>query len=188
MDWLVSAFSDEAGGSCDIQIGALQRAVLKNIDIRNIEGHGITVLPFDTAREVKSKLDAAGIAVNMFGSPIGKIDISEDVQSDIDRLRHLGELAPILDCRAVRMFSYYNKDGAPHQEWKKESVDRMVKLRTEAAELGLVLFHENERHIFGDSVVQVLDSPACATTILSSSLTLITTIKTAKMCGTTGCN
>lgn len=157
MDWLVSAFSDEAGGSCDTQIAALQRAGLKYIDIRNIDGHGITALPLDAAREVKAKLDDAGIAVNMFGSPIGKIDIADDAQSDIDRLRHLGELAPVLDCRAVRMFSYYNKAEVPHEEWKRESVARLTQLRDEAEKLGLVLYHENERHIYGDLCDDVLE-------------------------------
>lgn len=156
MNWIVSAFADEAGGECAQQIKSLQSAGLKHIDIRNIEGHNITALPLETAREVKKQLDDGGIAVNMFGSPIGKIDIADDLQSDIDRLRHLGELAPILDCRAVRMFSFFNKAEKSHHEWHAKSLSRLETLRDEAQKLDLVLFHENERHIFGDLCEDVL--------------------------------
>ncbi|HEX8550797.1 MAG TPA: sugar phosphate isomerase/epimerase [Abditibacteriaceae bacterium] len=156
MNWIVSAFADEAGGDCAQQIKSLQRADLKHIDIRGIEGHNITTLPLDTAREIKKQLEDGGIAVNMFGSPIGKIDINDDLQGDIDRLRHLGELAPVLDCRAVRIFSFYNKAERPHIEWHAKSLSRLETLLDEAEKLGLVLFHENERHIFGDLCEDVL--------------------------------
>ncbi|HEX8835074.1 MAG TPA: sugar phosphate isomerase/epimerase [Abditibacteriaceae bacterium] len=150
MEWLVSAFADEAGDTCDVQIAALQRAGLKHIDIRSIDGFNITALLLDKAREIKQKLDDAGISVNMFGSPIGKIDISEDFEIDLAKLRHLGELAPVLGCNAVRIFSYFNKEGASHEEWKAQSLKRLEQLRSTGQELGLVLYHENERHIFGD--------------------------------------
>ncbi len=156
MSWKLSAFADEAGGSCDEQIAALQRAGLRYIDIRSIDGHNVTVLPLDHARQVKEKLDAAGITVAMYGSPIGKIDIADDVESDLQKLRHLGELIPILGCNAVRMFSFYNKENRPHDEWREESLQRLRQLRDEAEKLGLVLYHENERHIFGDLAEDVL--------------------------------
>lgn len=157
MNWIVSAFADEASASCHQQIAALQRAGLQHIDIRSIDGHNIAALPLDKARSIRKQLGDAGIAVNIFGSPIGKIDIADDFQSEIDRLRHLGELAPLFDCRAVRIFSYYNAGDVPHDQWKAESIARLTYLRDEAAKLGLVLFHENERDIYGDSCDNVLE-------------------------------
>lgn len=150
MSWTLSAFADEAAPTCDAQIAALQRAGLKYIDIRSIEGHNISVLPTDIAREVKTKLDDAGIKTQMLGSPLGKIDIADDIESDLQKLRHIGEVAPILGCNAVRIFSYYNKEDAPHIAWMANSLSRLETLRDEAEKLGLVLYHENERHIFGD--------------------------------------
>jgi sugar phosphate isomerase/epimerase len=156
MEWQVSAFADEAGESCAQQIESLQKAGLQHIDIRAIDGFNVTLLPIEQAHIIKQQLDAAGISVNMFGSPIGKIDISEDFELDLEKLRHLGELAPVLGCRAVRIFSYYNKDNATHLEWKAEALSRLAKLRDEAEKLDLVLYHENERHIFGDLGSDVL--------------------------------
>ncbi len=150
MTWVLSAFADEAGPTAEDQIKALKRAGYSHIDIRGIDGHNITVLPQDKAREIRRKLDDAGIKVAMYGSPIGKIDIADDVETDLAKLRHLGGLIDIFDCKAVRMFSYYNKGGASPEKWQSESLSRLGKLKAEAGKLGLVLYHENESHIFGD--------------------------------------
>ncbi len=150
LSWRLSAFADEAGDSCGEQIAALQKAGLNFIDLRSVDGFNIVELPLENARIIKEKLDAANIEVAMFGTPIGKIDIAEDFETDLQKLRHLAELAPIFDCRAARIFSYYNKAEKPHEEWQAESIRRLLALRDEAKNLGLILYHENERHIFGD--------------------------------------
>lgn len=160
MNWTLSAFADEAAPSCDAQIAALARAGLKYLDLRSIEGHNISVLPLETAQEVKVKLDAAGIQVQMLGSPLGKTDIADDFEPELQKLRHIGEVAPILGCHAVRIFSYYNAGNAPHAEWMAKSLSRLEQLRDEAKKLGLVLYHENERHIFGDLGDDVLQIAA----------------------------
>lgn len=150
MAWIFSAFTDEAGSSCDAQIKACKRGGFTHLDLRSAGGTTITDLPIDAAPQIRSALETAGIKVHMFGSPIGKIDISGDFQTDLDRLNHLGELAKIFDCRQVRMFSYYNRTGWDKARWQQASLDRLKRLRDRAGQLGLVLFHENEAKIFGD--------------------------------------
>src|SRR5690606_13725517 len=76
--------------------------------------------------------------------------ISEDFQTDRDKLSHLAKLAPIFRCKCVRLFSYYNKGNAPMAAWRKESLARLTELKAMAQDVGLRLYHENERHIFGD--------------------------------------
>src|SRR5699024_5157416 len=120
------------------------------------DGHNITDLPLDKAQGIAKKLETAGITVAMYGSPIGKIDIADDPKIDLDKLDHLGKLKDVLGCTAVRMFSYYNKAGQPADRWQAESIDRLRRLADRADKLGLVLYHENERHIFGDRLEQVL--------------------------------
>lgn len=156
MAWILSAFSDEAGPSCDEQITALRRANLKHIDIRGIDGHNIAALPVEAAQEIKTKLDDAGIAVNMFGSPLGKIDITADFETDRQKLQHMGELAPILGCNAIRIFSYYNEKKRPAAEFRAESLRRLEILKADAKKLGLVLYHENELDIYGAELEEVL--------------------------------
>jgi sugar phosphate isomerase/epimerase len=156
MAWQLSAFADEASENVDEQIKALQRDGLSLVDLRNVDGINISELPVDHAKQVRAKLDAAGIAVGMFGSPIGKIDLADDFDIDLKKLDHLGVLADVFDCRAVRMFSYFNKAELPMDQWQTQAVDRLGRLRDRAAKLNLTLYHENERHIFGDRLEQVL--------------------------------
>jgi len=157
MPWTFSAFADEAGLEITEQIAALQKAGLKHIDLRNLPGHSIVDLPVDEANAIKAQLDDAGISVNMFGSPIGKIDIADDFKIDLGRLDHLARMRDVFGCSDVRMFSYYNKDEKPIEEFAEIALDRLQQLKDKAGELGLVLFHENECHIYGDIIEQVLD-------------------------------
>jgi sugar phosphate isomerase/epimerase len=150
MTWTLSAFADEAGGSTDDQIAALKKGGLTHIDLRGVDGHNISVIPLDAAQGAAKKLQAAGVTVAMFGSPIGKIDIADDVKADLDKLDHLGRLKDVFGCNAVRIFSYYNKGNADKKKWKAEALDRLNRLKERASKHGLVLYHENESHIFGD--------------------------------------
>ncbi|MFA9477978.1 sugar phosphate isomerase/epimerase family protein [Phycisphaerales bacterium AB-hyl4] len=156
MTWTFSAFADEAGGSIDEQIAALQRVNMKFIDPRSVDGHNITALPEDVAKQAQQKLEAAGITVQMYGSPIGKIDAVDDIEEDLQKLRHLAKMRDIFGCNAVRIFSYYNKTGLSHADWQQKATDNLKRLIELAEQLDLVLYHENESKIFGDKTDDVL--------------------------------
>jgi len=160
MPWTLSGFADEADENSTVQVQVIQECGFSHIDLRNLDGFNICELPIDHARDVRQKLDTAGVKVGMFGSPIGKIDIADDFKIDADKLRHLGELAKVFDCHRVRIFSYFNKADAPMPKWKAEALDRLKKLRDLAGRLGLVLYHENEHLIYGDTLEHVQDIAA----------------------------
>lgn len=150
MAWVLSAFADEAAESTDDQIKVLQEAKIDHIDLRNVDEVNIVELPIDHAKQVKEKLDAGGVSVCMYGSPIGKIDLADDFEIDVKRLKHLGELKKIFGAEKVRIFSYFNKErGADQDTWQRESVERLTELSKLAGDLGLVLYHENEIGIYG---------------------------------------
>jgi len=148
--WNLSAFTDEAGDALETQIEAAQRAGISFLDLRTVDGFNASVLPLEHARIVRQKLDDVGLRIQILGSPIGKTDIADDFAPELSKLRHLSELAPVLNCHAIRIFSFYNAHGAAHAEWEAIALDRLGELRDLARALGLRLFHENERHIFGD--------------------------------------
>lgn len=157
MPWTFSAFTDEAGADIDAQIAACRRGGLRFTDLRNVNKHNITTLPLDEARQVQQKLAAAGVTVNMFGSPIGKIDVADDVKIDLDKLAHLAELSKVFGCKSVRIFSYYNKKaGLPKAQWQARALDNLRRLMDLADRHGLTLYHENESEIFGDHPDDVL--------------------------------
>ncbi len=154
--WTLSAFSDEAGNSIEDQMAATREAGLRFLDLRGVDGFSVAALPLENARLIRRKLDAAELKVQMLGSPLGKIDIADGFESEAEQLKHLARIGDILGCQSVRIFSYYNKGGAEHDKWRAESLSRLSQLRDVARAEGLVLFHENERHIFGDLGADVL--------------------------------
>jgi len=156
MAWILSGFPDEACADIAGQIKVVQNARLSHTDLRGVDGGNIVDVPVERAKVIKAQLDEAGLGVNMFGTPIGKIDLADDFQIDIDRLNHVAELADVFGCRAVRVFSYYNQANAPFVAWGKESLRRLGELKARATDLGLVLYNENERHLFGDRADEII--------------------------------
>lgn len=157
MNWILSSFADEAADAVDGQIAALQQAGLGYIDPRSVDGINICDLPVEHAKQVKQKLDDAGIKVSMFGSPIGKTDVTDDLGIEQKRLDHLAKMREVFDASAVRMFSFYNKTDLPREQWKQQAFDKLTALRDQAGRLGLVLYHENETEVYGDHPDQILE-------------------------------
>jgi predicted xylose isomerase-like sugar epimerase len=74
----IYAFADEASPIIDKQIIAMRRNGLQGLEIRNVDGESVAAISLDKAREVRAKMDAAGLKVWSIGSPSGKIDIEKD--------------------------------------------------------------------------------------------------------------
>jgi len=157
MTWTLSAFADEAADSAADQIAALNQAKIDHVDLRSVDGINIVELPVDHANQVKSKLDDAGIKVGMYGSPIGKTDIADPIDIELTRIDHLGKMLDVFGATNVRIFSFYNKGAVARNAWKAQAFDKLGKLSERAAELGLVLFHENETEVYGDHPDQIVE-------------------------------
>ena len=69
----IYGFADEASPMIDEQIKAMHRNGLAGLEIRNVDGTWIAGVEVDKIREVKSKMDAAGLETWAIGSSIGKI-------------------------------------------------------------------------------------------------------------------
>lgn len=159
--WLLSGFPDEAFDDFAGQIELTRSAGLSRLDLRGIGGKNVVELPLDEARRCRELLDEAGLTVGMFGTPIGKLDIEDDLQADLDRLDHIAELADVFECRQVRVFSYYNRAEVDKAAWREECLRRLGLLKDRAAAANLTLYHENERGIYGDrcaDVIEILDA------------------------------
>ncbi len=155
MAWTLSAFADEAADSIDDQIAALAEAKIDHVDLRMVDGINIVELPVDHAKGVKAKLDDAGIRVGMYGSPIGKTDIADPTQTELDRLDHLAAMRGVFGATGVRIFSFYNKAGVSQEDWRTQGFDKLDQLIQRAEQHGLVLYHENETEIYGDHPDQI---------------------------------
>jgi len=156
MAWRLSGFADEAGLALASQLQASRDAGLSYIDLRSIGEHSIVELPEDEARACASELRRAGLYVNMFGSPIGKVDIADPFEPQREKLEHLARMAEIFDCRDVRVFSFFDEEQATGEVWRERSIERLRMLRERARELGIRLWLENERFTFADRCPECL--------------------------------
>ncbi len=148
---ILGAFADEAGGSLAEQTAALRDHGMVNLEARNIEGRNFVDLAPDEAREMKARLDEAGLRVWSIGSPIGKIGADEPFAPHLDRLRRALELGRIMGSERMRVFSFYIPAGESHAVCRDEVGERLERMLEAADGSGIRLCHENEKGIYGDT-------------------------------------
>lgn len=154
----IYAFADEASPIIDKQIIAMQRNALQGLEIRNVDGESVAAISLDKAREVRKKMDAAGLTVWSIGSPIGKIDIEkDDFDAHMETLRHVIEVAKILGAENIRMFSFYIPQGKDPVIYREEVLRRLHVMADAAEGTGVTLCHENEKGIYGDMAGRCLE-------------------------------
>lgn len=148
----IFAFADEASEQIDGQISAMKRCDLDGLEIRNVDGVNVSSIPIEKAREVRRKLDDAGLITWSVGSPLGKIDIEQDdFRVHLEKLKHTLEIASVLGTDQIRMFSFYIPAGKDPASYEGEVIDRLGQMCSVAADSGIRLCHENEKGIFGDT-------------------------------------
>ena len=155
---LIYAFADEASPKVDGQIAAMLRNNMNGLEPRNVDGENISDISPDKAREVRKKLDDAGLITWSLGSPIGKIDlVKDDFAAHLDKLRHTVEVAHILGAKNIRMFSFYYPAGEDPANYRDEVMTRLRRMVEVCAGSGVTLCHENEKGIYGDIAARCLD-------------------------------
>ncbi len=154
--FILSAFADEAGSEVADQIKALQENGMTHIELRNVGDKNIIDLTCDEAKELKKQLDDGGISVWAIGSPLGKISVGDEFAPHLEKLKHTLELAHILETTHIRMFSFFCPKG--EADLCRELVfDRLGKFCDAAKGSGILLCHENEKGIYGDTADRCLD-------------------------------
>ena len=154
----IYAFADEASPMIDGQIAAMLRNGLNGLEIRNVDGENVSAISLEKARQVRKKLEDAGLAVWSIGSPIGKIDIEkDDYPAHLNALRHTIDVAKEMNCRNIRMFSFYIPGGKNPRDDREQVLDRLHEMAEIARGTGVRLCHENEKGIYGDMADRCLD-------------------------------
>ena len=148
----LSAFADEAADSLLEQIKALKKNNIPYLELRTVDGIGVKDLTVQKAKEVKRILDENEIKVYSIGSPLGKVDISVDIEEYMNVVRHICVLANIFETTRVRVFSFFNAF-----EQREKVITYLNKMVAVAKEYGVELYHENEKDIYGDIAERVED-------------------------------
>ena len=152
------AFADEASPMLDRQIAAMRRNGLQGLEIRMADRVNVSDLSLAKAREIRKKMDDAGLVVWSIGSPLGKIDVETgDFPTHLERLRHTLDLAQVLGAENIRLFSFYIPQGKDPGLYRQEIIDRLGLFLSYAEGSGIDLCHENEKGIYGDIADRCLD-------------------------------
>lgn len=155
--FILSAFADEASPMLDEQLKALKEEGISLIELRGVDGKNVSALTLEEAAAVKAKLDAAGIRLSALGSPYGKANLGEAFDEHLALFRHGLDICKVLDCKRIRMFSFYPAQGVSPEDSREEVLRRLRIMLEMAEEAGIQLVHENEKGIYGDDTARNAD-------------------------------
>ena len=103
----ITGFADEIDQALTVQIASLGKLGIHFVEMRGVDGNNLIYHPDEKVREIKSRLDDAGIALSAIGSPLGKIDIKDDFEKHFEEFKRAVETAHFMDVKNIRMFSFY---------------------------------------------------------------------------------
>ena len=159
----LSAFADEISPDLNEQIAVLQSENIHYLDLRGVWDTNVLDLTDKQVATIKQALDAGGIGVAAIGSPIGKVPIDSSFDEHLHRFERAFEraltLAREFQTPYVRIFSFYPpaSQAAAPEDHRDEVLRRVREMTTRARAADVVLLHENERDIYGDTIARCVD-------------------------------
>lgn len=153
----LSAFADEYSANFDEQLAICKELNIPAIELRFIDGKNVSTLTDEEVEVMASKLEKAGVAVSAIGSPIGKICLDGDMDAHLAMAERVFAIAKRVSAKYVRIFSFYLPEGKTRQECRADVLSALERLVTLAEQYGVILCHENEARIYGESPEYCLD-------------------------------
>ena len=150
----ISGFADEISQSFDEQLQVVTDLGMKYICIRSAEGKGIAdYTPQEMEETLLPRMKKARVGVSSLGSAIGKIplDDQEAFETQVAQLENLCQLCKVLECRYIRVFSFYPPKGEDPNTCGEQVLEKLKVLIQIAEKNDVILIHENEKGIFGDT-------------------------------------
>lgn len=163
----LSAFADEISPDLDEQIAVLSLEHIHFLDLRGVWNTNVLDLTDQQVARIKETLDAHGIGVAAIGSPIGKVPIDSSFDEHLHRFERAIAVAHALQTPSIRIFSFYpparlkggsDDSGAVNPaEYRDEVLRRLREMTARARAAGVILLHENEKDIYGDTIDRCVD-------------------------------
>jgi sugar phosphate isomerase/epimerase len=153
----LSAFGDEIAEDLEEQLSLLNELVIGYLELRAAWGVNVLRMDEETVARVRRTCAGHGVAVGCIGSPIGKSPIAEPIEAELANLSRIFQIGEALDCRRVRIFSFYPPDtssNARYDEYVTEATGRLARMADLAQREGFTLLLENEKGIVGDTLTR----------------------------------
>ncbi|GAB3586533.1 hypothetical protein GCM10027406_36780 [Leifsonia lichenia] len=157
VSWALSGFGDEIDQDPVVQVAVLQALGANHIEVRSAWGVNIVDLDDEQLDRLAGIFTERGMGVSAIASPIGKVDVSLPVEHEVERLGRAIAAAKRLGARYIRLFSYYRGDDVAVESIRDDVMLRMRALADAAEAADVVLLHENEKDIYGDTPERCLD-------------------------------
>lgn len=151
---MISGFADEIDSDFTKQLDTVTKLGMHYISLRSADKKGIADY---TCREVEElllpRLNQYGVKVSSIGSPIGKVGIEDEegFQKQKQQLEELCKICKLLDCRYIRMFSFFIPEGKDPENYREAVIEKLTQFLEIASAHGVILLHENEKEIYGDT-------------------------------------
>jgi sugar phosphate isomerase/epimerase len=155
--WALSGFADEISADLDEQCRVFNELGIGYVEFRSAWDANVLDLDDGQLDRAASILAAHGLRTSSVGSPIGKIGIHDDFEAHLRRLDRALRVAARLDAPMVRIFSFWMPEGDDPAIHRDEVLRRMAALCDRAAGSGVLLVHENEKGIYGNTPPRCLD-------------------------------
>ncbi len=170
--FILSAFGDEIAKDFDTQLEILEKEGIHFVEIRGAWGKNVADFDEADLARIEQALISHSIKVSAIGSPIGKIKITDPFEPELQRLERVIEIAHRLHTPYIRMFSFFIPlaEIEVHGEeafakYRPEVIRRLGEFVKLAEKHDVILLHENEKEIYGDTadhclaLFQALPSP-----------------------------
>ncbi|WP_283589329.1 sugar phosphate isomerase/epimerase family protein [Staphylococcus nepalensis] len=149
----ISGFSDEISSDLNTQLKTVNKLGMHYISLRGIDDKNISKYSVDMIKnDVLPRLSKWDIGVSSIGSPIGKIYVDDETtfQEQLAQLKTLCEISQLLNCRYIRIFSFYIPRNEDFDKYKDSVIEKLKQFAEIAEQYNVILLHENEKDIFGD--------------------------------------
>jgi 3-dehydroshikimate dehydratase len=158
----LSAFADEISPDLEEQIAVLSSEKVRFLDLRGVWNTNVLDLSDQQVTRVKETLDAHGIGVAAIGSPIGKVPIDSSFNEHLHLFERAITVAQALQTPYIRIFSFYPPAASDHgavnpAEYRDEVLRRLREMTARARAAAVILLHENEKDIYGDTITRCVD-------------------------------
>lgn len=149
--WKLSGFADEISADINEQCRTLRDLGIRHLEVRSAWGTNVLDLDDDQLSVVVRLLTEHNLKVSSIGSPIGKIYLDEDFTAHLARMQRAADVARWLGAPYIRIFSFFMRPGVNPDSCRDEVVRRLDQLARVAEAHDVMLIHENEKDIYGDT-------------------------------------
>jgi len=159
MDYVkLSGFSDEISEITKEQFRVLNNLGIHYFEPRGIDEKNISKLTSEEMHALKALMEEYKIQASSIGSPIGKIKVTDDFEEHFKVFENVVKAAKILGTKYIRVFSFYHEQNTEWTKEEREEVFRRIRIMIDYAQKeDVVLLHENEKDIYGDTKERCLE-------------------------------